>query len=65
MGQKSILKITRWKHAYDMDTFFSDLRDALIMERLTQSPRIVDIYGHCGTAVWVEAIPYEGQFSLA
>lgn len=59
MGQKSILKITRWKHAYDMDTFFSDLRDALIMERLTQSPRIVDIYGHCGTAVWVEAIPYE------
>ena len=29
------------------------------MERLTASPRIVDIYGHCGTSVWVEALPYE------
>jgi hypothetical protein len=29
------------------------------MERLTASPRIIDIFGHCGTAVWVEALPYE------
>jgi hypothetical protein len=29
------------------------------MERMTASPRIVDIYHHCGTAVWVEAINYE------
>lgn len=56
---KSILKTTRFKHDYDIETMFSDLRDALVMERLTKSPRIIDIYGHCGTAVWVEALPYE------
>jgi hypothetical protein len=29
------------------------------MERLSSSSYIVDIYGHCGNAVWVEAIPFE------
>jgi hypothetical protein len=29
------------------------------MERLTKSPRIIDLYGHCGTSIWAEAIPYE------
>lgn len=39
--------------------FHSTLRDALVMERLTGSPRIVDIYGHCGLTVTAEALPYE------
>lgn len=30
-------------------------KEALIMERLTSSPRIVNIYGHCGTSVIAEA----------
>ena len=56
---KSILKVSRWKHPYDMEIFWFTLHDALVMERLTKSPRIVDIYGHCGFSVWVEAIPFE------
>ena len=59
LKEKSILKISRWKRDYGKDTMFSTLRDATIMERLTSSSRIVDIFGHCGTGVWVEAIPYE------
>lgn len=34
-------------------------RDAVVMERLTSSPRIVDIYGHCATSVHVEPVAYE------
>ncbi len=56
---KSVLKMSRWKHSYNIETFWYTLRDALVMERLSKSPRIVDIFGHCGFAVWVEAIPYE------
>jgi len=56
---KSVLKMTRWKHKYGHKTYWNTLADAMVMERLTASPRIVDIYGHCGSAVWVEAIPHE------
>lgn len=59
LNVKTILKKTRYKHSYSRSTFFNVLQDALVMERLAASPRIVDVYGHCGTAVWVEAIPYE------
>ena len=51
---KTVLKMSRWKHAYEPRTYWNTLADAMVMERLTASPRIVDIYGHCGTAVWVE-----------
>jgi serine/threonine protein kinase len=57
--EKSILKLSRWKHDFKPTLYVGILRDALIMERLTVSPRIVDIYGHCGTAIRVEAIPFE------
>jgi hypothetical protein len=33
--------------------------DALIMERLTASDRIVDIYGHCAVSVLTEFLPKE------
>ena len=45
-------------------------REAIVMERLTHSPRIVDIYGHCSTTVlsepmksevWRQIIPNEGR----
>jgi hypothetical protein len=55
---KSILKTVRWNHDYKPSTFSETLMDAVVMERLSASPRIVDIYGHCGSAVWVEAIPF-------
>jgi hypothetical protein len=59
MDVKSILKKSRWNHRYNPEVFYMTLNDALVMERLTKSPRVVDVYGHCGYSVWVEAIPYE------
>jgi hypothetical protein len=34
-------------------------KDAIVMERLTASPRIVDAYGYCGTSILAENMPYE------
>jgi hypothetical protein len=51
---QSALKMSRWKHHYNHETFVKVLNDAIVMERLTMSPRIVDAYGHCGFSVWVE-----------
>lgn len=56
---KFALKMMRYKHDYEPGTYWKTLNDALVMERLTASPRIVDIYGHCGATVWVEAMPNE------
>jgi hypothetical protein len=53
-NSKSALKISRFKKGFGLRTFGNTLNDALVMERLTGSPRIVDIFGHCGGTVWVE-----------
>jgi hypothetical protein len=34
-------------------------KDAIVMERLTASPRIVDAYGYCGTSILAENMPFE------
>ena len=34
-------------------------REAVIMERLTSSPRIISSYGHCGLSVLAETTPIE------
>jgi hypothetical protein len=57
--EKTVLKVSRWKHDFKLSLLQEILRDALVMERLSASPRIVDIFDHCGTAVRVEAIPFE------
>ena len=31
-------------------------REAIVLERLSHSPRILDIYAHCGTSILVEAM---------
>ena len=33
--------------------------EAVIMERLRKSPRIMDIYGHCGYSITAEVVPIE------
>merc|ERR1740139_386379 len=43
--------------AYDRYEFIR--MDALIMERLTSSPRIPDIHGHCGTSMLTEYLNRE------
>jgi len=44
---------------YEMDRYEFVRMDALIMERLTVSERIVDIYGHCAVSVLTEYLPKE------
>ena len=54
MFYQTALKMTRWDVDFDNFQHMGILNDAVVMERLTASPRIVDIYGHCGVSVWVE-----------
>jgi serine/threonine protein kinase len=50
------LKIMRSEHGWDTRNLDRHRRDSLVMERLTASPYIVDIYGHCGTTMLTEYI---------
>lgn len=48
------MKIMRTKHEVDDRNFDRHRRDALVMERLTSSPYVVDGYGFCGNTVLTE-----------
>jgi hypothetical protein len=39
---------------YDYDMMHQIHQEAIIMERLTSSERIVNMYGHCGTSIFAE-----------
>ena len=52
-----VLKMMLKKHDTDKRNFDRHRRDALVMERLTSSPNVVDIYGFCGNTVLTEYIP--------
>lgn len=55
-----IVKINRFHdNPFREDRYEFIRMDALVMERLTASPRIVDIYGHCATSVNTEFLPDE------
>lgn len=47
-GPQLILKTLNWDTAYDEVVYEHQRIDALVSERLTSSPRIIDIYGFCG-----------------
>ena len=56
-GGKSDLKTSNSFFSDYNETYFSiqeAQREAVVMEKMTASPRIVDVYGHCGATVWVE-----------
>lgn len=57
--ETSILKNLRIKLAFTIENMKGIQRDAIVMERLTKSPRIVDVYGYCATSTIVEALSYE------
>jgi len=46
---------------FDIERFEFVRNDALIMERLTASPRIADIYGHCASSIYSEFLPNEAE----
>ena len=52
--EQMILKAVRWYNPFDYKYFAGMNNEALVMERLTGSPRIVDIYGHCGLSIMAE-----------
>jgi hypothetical protein len=58
-GTTTILKTTRFQFDFGWRNLLDVHREALIMERLTMFPNIVTAYGHCGTSVLTEALPYE------
>ena len=45
-----------WEREVNAESLLMNQREGIIMERLSDSPRIVDIYGLCGTAIFVEAM---------
>ncbi len=48
-----------WPHLVHVESLFKIQREAIIMERLSASPRIVNIYGHCGTSILSELMAAE------
>lgn len=54
-----VLKMLRYKREYAQSSIKGIQTDAIVMERLTSSPRIIDIFGHCGTSTIVEPMPFE------
>ena len=62
----SILKTQRLIEDHEVDP--GSLRyvqvEAIIMEGLTKSPRIIDIFGHCGTSIIAEPMPREATLDI-
>jgi serine/threonine protein kinase len=50
------LKVIKGEHEVDDRNFDRHRRDALVLERLTSSPNIVDIYGFCGNTLLTEFV---------
>lgn len=53
-NQSFVLKILNMEQTLDYEIIEMVRMDALVMESLTSSPRIVNIYGHCSTSVATE-----------
>jgi len=57
--ERAVLKTVRMKHDYTPRIFTNVQRDAVIMERLTSSPYIVKMFGHCAASLTVQPIDFE------
>jgi serine/threonine protein kinase len=59
-SEKVVLKAINTKnHDFDENILENSRMEALILERLSSSPRIVDQYGACGTSTFLEYMPGE------
>ena len=52
------------KHPFNAELMEMIRIDALVMERLSSSPRIVDIYGHCAFSVLTEDMVEELEYKI-
>jgi serine/threonine protein kinase len=59
--RSAILKTPRMAHNISRSFLEEVWTEAIIMERLTKSPRIINIYGHCSSSTMVEVVPIEFQ----
>ena len=50
----AVLKMMKSQHPVDPRNFDRHRRDALVMERLTESKHVVSVYGYCGNTVLTE-----------
>ena len=48
--KKVVLKTIRYEHDYDERNFHRHVRDAIVSERLTFSPRVTSIHAFCGNS---------------
>ena len=53
-SERVVLKVMKPEHDVDQRNIDRHRREALVMEKLTSHPNIVDIYGYCGTTVVTE-----------
>jgi Protein tyrosine and serine/threonine kinase len=49
-----VLKLMKQEHEVDARNLDRHRREAVVMERLTSSPYVASMYGHCGTTVMTE-----------
>lgn len=52
--ETSVLKVMQREHKVDHRNWDRHRRDALVMEQLTASPFVTDVYGYCGNSVVTE-----------
>jgi hypothetical protein len=57
--RSAVVKTPRMAHKISPEFIEEVWTEAIIMERLTKSPRIISIYGHCSTTTMVEVVPIE------
>ena len=60
----AVLKQTRFERTLTRNRMQKIQTEALVMEALTSSPRISNIYGHCALSVAVEAAAYDMEDSV-
>jgi hypothetical protein len=53
-NERAVLKMMKPEHDVNSRNMDRHRRDAMVMERLTSSPNVVSIYGHCGNTVVTE-----------
>ena len=44
------------KHKWGAKDLYKIHKEAIILERMSPSPRVIDIYGSCGTSILMEAM---------
>lgn len=64
-GETVVFKAYYWGNAYRFEDFEFMRMDAIVSEKLTYSPRIVDIYGFCALGMINEAMQLGGLEKVA